>query len=59
MSPPLQVINDNDSVDLPGLELECADKAKGLVQEKVLAVSSTTLRTNFGSQCQIVLTTYR
>ena len=56
--PSPQVLQDNEGVDLPGLDLEPADKTTGKVQERVLAVSST-VRTNFGIQSQLALTTYR
>ena len=51
------VLQDNEAVDLPGMELE---KVAGMSQERVLAVSSPQgVRTNFGTQSQLVLTTYR
>ena len=52
------VLQDNDSVELPGLELEKEEEVTGRVQERVLAVSPL-VRTNFGIQSQLVLTTFR
>ncbi len=52
------VLQDNEGVDLPGVELEKPDKCTGKVQERVLAISPL-IRTNFGIQCGLVLTTYR
>ena len=53
----LQVIHENGSVELPGFELEEGKKGK-LTKETVLAVASS-IRTNFGTQSTLILTTYR
>ena len=52
-----QVLQENSSVELPGVMLEsavCGEK----VAETVLAVTPG-VRTNFGTQCTLVLTTFR
>ena len=54
-----QVLQENEAVDIPGLELEKEDKSMGIVEERVLAVSSSHVRTNFNIQSMLVLTTYR
>jgi len=54
-----QVLQENEGVDMPGLELEKGDKSVGKVQERVLAVTSSHVRTNFNIQSVLVLTTYR
>jgi len=53
------VQQENEGVDMPGLELEKGDKSVGKVQERVLAVTSSHVRTNFNIQSVLVLTTYR
>lgn len=53
------VLQDNEAVDLPGMELE-REKSAAQVPEQVLAVSPPQgVRTNFGTQSQLVLTTFR
>ena len=54
-----QVLQENEGVDMPGLELEKGDKSVGKVQERVLSVTSSHVRTNFNIQSVLVLTTYR
>ena len=46
-------------MDIPGVELEKADKSMDKMAERVLAVSSSSLRTNFHTHCTVILTTYR
>ena len=52
------VLQETDAVELPGEELDKADRATGKIQERVLAVSPH-CRTNFGIHSELVLTTYR
>ena len=52
-----QVQEENDRVDLPNVTLGKAEKGHR-VAERVLAVANF-VRTNFGSQSTLVLTTYR
>jgi len=54
----LQVQEVNSLVDLPMIELEREDKTAGKVPESVVAIAEA-VKTNFGSSCTIVLTTYR
>ena len=50
------MLQENAGAELPGCELERG--GKGVPCEKVLAIVSP-VRTNFGTQSQLVLTTYR
>lgn len=51
------VLEDNKNAELPNIELGKAEKGKR-ISERVLAVAHC-IRTNFGSQSTLVLTTYR
>ena len=53
----MQVLYENERVELPNMELGKAEKCQRLT-ERVLAVAHY-VRTNFGSQSTLVLTTYR
>ena len=55
--PTLQVIHETSNVELPGFELEEGRKGQQ-VKETVLAVASS-IRTNFGTQSTLILTTFR
>ena len=46
-------------MDIPGVELEKVDKSMEKMAERVLAVSSSSLRTNFHTHTTLILTTYR
>ena len=54
-----QVLQENEAVDIPGVELEKVDKSMEKMAERVLAVSSSSLRTNFHTHTTLILTTYR
>ncbi len=51
------MLEENERVELPGIELGKAEKGVRIA-ERVLAVAHY-VRTNFGSQSTLVLTTYR
>ena len=51
------MLEENKNVELPNIELGKAEKGKR-ISERVLAVAHC-IRTNFGSQSTLVLTTYR
>ena len=53
----LQVIHETSNVELPGFELEEVRKGKQ-VKETVLAVANS-IRTSFGTQSTLILTTFR
>ena len=52
-----KVVHENTNVELHDMELESGQKGKQ-VAEKVLAVANS-IRTNFGTQSTLILTTYR
>ena len=53
----IQVLQENETVDIPNVTLGKEEKGYRIA-ERVLAVSQA-VRTNFGSQSILVLTTYR